>query len=150
MITERGRVIAVKADRVWVQTIRQSACQSCSARAACGQKVLAGMSAGRANQIAVNNLLDAAVGDEVTVAIGESALLRASLLVYALPLVLMVSGAILGQQISSESDALAVAGAGMGLGLGFLIARSVQKRLGASYAPELIRIDAAVDHPTTG
>ena len=145
MITERGRVIAVTGQQAWVQTIRESACQSCSARAACGQRVLARTSSGRANQVLVMNTLGAAVGDEVTVAIGESALLRASFLVYGLPLVFMVAGAILGQTASGGSDASAMAGAGAGMGLGFCTVRYVHKRLGLSCTPELVRIESAVD-----
>lgn len=100
MITETGKVVAVSGDRVWVQTIRISACESCSARSGCGQRALAGVSGGRANQVLVANHLNARVGDEVTVAIEESALLGASLLVYALPLALMVLGAVSGHQLS--------------------------------------------------
>jgi len=83
MISESGKVVGVDGDRVWVQTIRNSACQSCSARQGCGQRVLASATGGRANQIRVLNRLNAQVGDDVTLAIEETALLRASLLVYA-------------------------------------------------------------------
>lgn len=50
MITETGKVVAEKGERVWVQTIRASACQSCAARSGCGQRVLASATGGRANQ----------------------------------------------------------------------------------------------------
>lgn len=123
MITETGRVVAIRGDKAWVQTIRASACESCSARGGCGQRVLASASGGRANQVLVSNHLDASVGDEVTVAIEESALLWASLLVYALPLLLMVLGAVVGQQWLPAQDAGAIAGAVAGLVAGFGIAR---------------------------
>lgn len=141
MITERGRVIAVTGDQAWVQTLRLSACQSCSARAACGQRALASVSGGRANQVRVANTLGASVGDEVSLAIAESALLRASLLVYALPLLLMVVGAIGGHQWAPGSDAYAMAGAAAGLALGFWLARRTQSRLGRACLPQLLRIE---------
>lgn len=140
MIRETGRVVALKGDRVWVQTIRASACESCSARSGCGQRVLASASSGRANQILVNNHLNARVGDEVTVAIEESALLSASLLVYALPLVLMISGAVVGQQWLPDQDAGAIAGAIAGLAAGFGVARMVQTRSAGGYEPTLVDI----------
>ncbi len=143
MITERGRVIAVRDGQAWVQTIRQGACQSCSARAACGQRALASVSGGRANQVLVANTLDAQVGDEVSVAIAEQALLQASLLVYALPLLLMVVGAIAGHQLAPALDAYAMAGAAAGLGLGFWLAHRVQARLGGACTPQLLRIEHA-------
>lgn len=128
MITETGRVVAVKDGKAWVQTIRASACESCSARGGCGQRVLAGASSGRANQVLVSNHLNARVGDEVTVAIEESALLSASVLVYGLPLLLLVLGAVAGQHWLPGPDAGAIAGAVAGLVAGFAIARSGRLR----------------------
>jgi len=140
MIRERGRVVAVKGDKVWVQTIRASACESCSARSGCGQRVLASATSGRANQVLVSNHLNARVGDEVTVAIEESALLSASLLVYALPLVLMILGAVIGQQWLPGQDAGAIAGAIVALGAGFGLARAIQVRSARGYEPTLVDI----------
>jgi sigma-E factor negative regulatory protein RseC len=140
MITETGRVIAVKAGKAWVRTIRASACESCSARSGCGQRVLATASGGRANQVLVDNHLGAEVGDDVTVAIDESALLSASILVYALPLALLVLGAVLGQQWMPAGDAGAITGALAGLASGFLVARVLQSRPGRQYEPQLVRV----------
>lgn len=140
MITETGRVIALKGDKAWVRTIRASACESCSARSGCGQRVLASASSGRANQVLVSNHLNACVGDEVTVAIDESALLSASLLVYALPLLLMVLGAVAGQQWLPAQDAGAMAGAVAGLVTGFGLARVLQSRPDRNYEPRLVRV----------
>lgn len=140
MITESGKVVAVNGDKVWVQTIRTSACESCSARHGCGQRALASVSSGRANQVLVANSLGARVGDEVTVAIDESALLGASLLVYALPLVLMVAGAVLGHQLSAGSDGASMLGAVTGLALGFLAARRGQSRSAANWEPRLVAV----------
>lgn len=140
MITETGKVVAVKGDRVWVQTIRTSACSSCSARNGCGQRALASVSAGRANQVLVANTLGARVGDEVTVAIEESALLGASLLVYALPLLLMVAGAVSGHHFSAGHEGMAMLGAATGLVLGFLAARRGQSRSGGTWEPRLVKV----------
>jgi len=139
MITETGRVVAIRGGKAWVQTIRASACESCSARSGCGQRVLASASGGRANQILVNNHLQACVGDEVTVAIDESALLSASLLVYALPLLLMLLGAVLGQYWVPSQDAGAIAGAVAGLVAGFGSVGVIQSRTGRGYEPRLIK-----------
>ncbi|PXX90254.1 sigma E positive regulator RseC/MucC [Marinobacter vulgaris] len=140
MITETGRVVAVTGDRVWVQTIRTSACESCSARQGCGQRALAGVSGGRANQVLVANSLGARVGDEVTVAIDESALLGASLLVYALPLVLMVLGTVSGHQLSEGHDGAAMLGAAVGMAAGFMVARRIGSNPGRGYEPRLVKV----------
>lgn len=143
MITETGRVVAVDAGRAWVQSIRQSACQSCSARQGCGQRALAGISGGRANQVLVDNHLQARVGDTVTLSIAESALVNASLLVYALPLVLMVLGTVLAHEGSGGSEGFAMLGAASGLGLGFALARSAQRSAGRRIRPQMTRVEAA-------
>ncbi|MFN2361463.1 MAG: SoxR reducing system RseC family protein [Marinobacter sp.] len=147
MITETGKVVAVSGDRVWVQTIRTSACESCSARHGCGQRALAGVSGGRANQVLVTNSLGARVGDEVTVAIDESALLGASLLVYALPLVLMVIGAVSGHQLSGGHDAVAMFAAGVGLTAGFMVARRVGSNPARDYEPRLVKVRQVLSDP---
>lgn len=147
MITETGKVVAVSGDRVWVQTIRTSACESCSARNGCGQRALAGVSGGRANQVLVPNSLGARVGDEVTVAISESALLGASLLVYGLPLILMVLGAVFGHQFSGGDDAAAMLGAAAGLAAGFTIARRAARSVAGENGPRLVKVAQVASHP---
>lgn len=144
MITEVGRVIARNGDNVWVQTIRQSACNSCSARQGCGQRVLASVSGGKANQVLVHNQLGANVGDEVTLAIGESALLGASILAYAVPLLLFVVGTVVGHQLMPETDSGSIMGGVMGLILGFGASRLLQARHGSDYAPKMLKI-----HPSS-
>lgn len=147
MITETGKVVAVSGERIWVQTIRTSACESCSARNGCGQRALAGVSGGRANQVLVTNSLGAKVGDEVTVAIEESALLGASLLVYALPLLLMVLGTLSGHQLSGGHDAAAMFGAAVGMVVGFMIARRAGSKSGKNYEPRLVKVRQMLADP---
>lgn len=151
MITESGKIVAVTGEYAWVQTIRASACQSCSARNGCGQKVLASATGGRANQVRVFNSANARVGEEVTLGIDERALLGASLLVYALPLLLMVAASMVGQHLSSGSDFAAMLGAAIGLALGFVLSRQLQRRKAGSYEPRLLRVNripaGSVVHP---
>lgn len=145
MITETGRVIAVNGDSIWVQTIRQSACNSCKARHGCGQKVLAGATGGRANQVQVVNHLGARVGDEVTLAIAESALLGASLLAYAVPLLLFVLGAVAGHYVGSGTEGAAIVGSMIGLALGFGVSRLLHGRHGNEYMPQLLSVRASAE-----
>jgi sigma-E factor negative regulatory protein RseC len=58
--------------------------------------------------------------------------------VYALPLLLMVLGAVAGQQWLPGQDAGAIAGALAGLVAGFGIARIIQSRAGHGYEPTLV------------
>lgn len=141
MITETGKVVAVDGASAWVQTIRTSACQSCSARSGCGQRALASMTGGRANQVLVLNSVDAKVGDEVVLGIDEQSLLRASLWVYGVPLLLMVFSSILGHQWFGASDLSAVVGAVSGLAGGFWLVRRWQAGAGEACQPKMLRVN---------
>lgn len=141
MITETGKVVAVTGEHAWVQTIRTSACQSCAARNGCGQKVLATATGGRANQVRVFNSVNARVGEDVTLGIDESALLGASMLVYALPLLLLVGLSMAGHHMSGGNDLAAMTGAVAGLASGFIISRKLQRRNAGTYEPRLLRIN---------
>lgn len=151
MIAETGNVVAVDDGHAWIQTIRTKACQSCAARNGCGQKLLASATGGRANQVRVVNSVNARVGEEVTLGIDENALLGASLLVYALPLLLLVVGSVLGHYVSDGSDVPAMLGAVTGLASGFMASRIVQSRNTGHYEPRLLRVNripvGAVSHP---
>ena len=143
MITETGKVIALKGDQAWVQTIRASACQCCAARHGCGQKALATVTGGRANQVLVANTVDARVGDEVVIGIPEQALLGASLLVYALPLLTLVLGSVVGHQLAPSGDLPAMIGGAGGLASGLGLAALWQRRLGSACEPRLVRVQRA-------
>lgn len=140
MIHETGTVISVNGNEAWVQTIRESACQSCSARHGCGQKALATLSGGQARQIRVINSLDARPGDQVTVAIEESALLRASLLVYAMPLVLMVLVTAMAGALLPGRDGMAMLFAIVGLASGLVVARWYSRREAGRWQPVMGRL----------
>lgn len=73
------------------------------------------------------NPIQARIGERVIVGVEEGSLLRATLLVYLLPLALFVAGAIAGRW-AAEGDAPAVAGALVGLALGWLAARRMSRQ----------------------
>jgi len=141
MIEESGTVVAVHGDSVWVQTIRQSACQSCSARAGCGQRVLARMSGGRASQVLVANGLGARVGDQVVIGIAEQALMKASLLVYFMPLVFLVLAAVAADQWLGAGEGGSILAGLAGLAAGFGLVALFQRRHSkdATLQPRLLR-----------
>ena len=51
MLIETGRVVALEGNTVWVETLRQSACGSCSARAGCGHGVLNAVAPGASRAV---------------------------------------------------------------------------------------------------
>lgn len=127
MIEEQGLVIAVEADAVIVQTQRASTCGSCASKQSCGTSVLAkGMGKGVTHLRIVTDQ-DVKVGDTVTLAIKESALLKGSLFIYLFPLTAMILGALLGDYCSNllsiNNELLSVLFGVAGLVGSFLLAR---------------------------
>jgi sigma-E factor negative regulatory protein RseC len=126
VITETGRVVAVEADSLWVETIRRSTCNSCSAQKACGHGLMNKMDSGRQHH--VRALLDGQsaddfnLDDEVEISITEQVLVVGALVVYMLPLLLMLAGAIITAQFLT-GDVAAFAGSVVGLSVGLAIVR---------------------------
>jgi len=97
MVEEKAMVVAIEGTNALLQTQRRSACQSCSVKQGCGTSVLAKVVGRRSSQILVVNTLEASVGDQVMIGINDNALVKGSLLIYALPLILLLVGAVLGE-----------------------------------------------------
>jgi sigma-E factor negative regulatory protein RseC len=126
VITETGRVVAVEADSLWIETIRRSTCNSCSAQKACGHGLMNKLDSGRQHH--VRALLDGQAADdfnlddEVEISIPEQVLVVGPLVVYMLPLLLMLAGAIITAQFLA-GDVAAFAGSVVGLSVGLGLVR---------------------------
>ncbi len=124
MIEETGRVVAVEPDAVWVETLRRSACESCTARNGCGHKLLDSERAGsRARLRVLNPDMVLCTGDQIVLGIPEGALVRGALMIYLMPLLLLFAGALLGSQLSLNQTDLSAPLGVAGLAVGFLINR---------------------------
>lgn len=134
MVEECGRVVAVEPAGVWVSTLSRTGCGRCDEPGGCGRQsifrlfgqrrhhVLARLVAGETDAAAMT----LAPGDPVSVGIPEGLLLRASLVLYLLPLLALLAGALAGQALGGE---LASIGLGLaGVAGGFLLARSLCRR----------------------
>lgn len=90
MIEETAIVVDIKDGKLLLETQRQSACQSCSVKSACGTSTLAKVVGNRSSQFIVDKTFEVQVGDQVIVAIEENALVQGSLLIYLLPIIIML------------------------------------------------------------
>ncbi len=141
MIEEKGRVLSVDDGAVWVETVRRSTCGTCSARAGCGQHLLERLGA-KSRQGFIRALTRDlhCVGDEVVVAIPESAVVRGSLWVYAVPLAGLFAGALLAQQTGvGEPGLIAAAFTGLAAGFGLVRWHSFSTHSDPSLQPRVIR-----------
>lgn len=117
MLLQPGRIDSINGHRVSVSVARTSPCERCASGRGCG---LGLGDPGRRTPATLELELPAglpvAVGDPVTVAIGEPAVLRAALIVYGMPAAGLVAGAAVAAAFGlGEMAAVAVSLAGFGL-----------------------------------
>jgi sigma-E factor negative regulatory protein RseC len=129
MIEEQGRVVALEAGAVWVETRRKSTCSGCSARSGCGQGLMdqLGVRERRGLIRAVCDL-QLQVGDSVVVGIREDVLLRGAVLVYLFPLLALFAGALLALQFGFSEPYVILAGLGAFFGA-WLVVRARSRRV---------------------
>lgn len=142
MIEEQGRITGIQGTDAWVQTLRQGACENCKIRTGCGQRVLAELSSSKASQVRVNNVLQAKPGDQVLLGMGEAALLRASLLVYLVPMLGLLGGAVMADRLLGLGDAGTAMVALSAMLAAFFPARFYQRRMGVAgeFQPLLLQV----------
>ncbi len=97
MLKETAQVVRIDGDQVWVETQRQSTCGSCAAAKGCGTATLAKVLGQRRTLVRVLSRQPLRIGDRVVIGIREQALVRGSLAVYAVPILLMLAGGIIGE-----------------------------------------------------
>ena len=127
MIEEQAQVIEIKGDQLVLQAQTQSACGSCAASKGCGTSVLAKVVGRKFTHFQAENNIDAQVGDTVIVGIAEDALLKGSVMMYIVPILAMLTFALLGDYLfavsSPDRDAKIAVSAIVGLVAGSLLSR---------------------------
>jgi sigma-E factor negative regulatory protein RseC len=93
MATEQGIVIKSDPSGTWVKTVKSSACEGCTARGSCHS-----MSAGGEMEVKAINEAGAKVGDRIVLSFGSASLLKATFLLYVFPILLLIAGALIGQE----------------------------------------------------
>lgn len=144
MIEERGKVVAIEpGGRIRVAVNRQSSCGSCSARAACGQGLLQTLRPGRSHEVSAVSRLPVRVGDTVVLGVVESLLVRGAVLVYLLPLLALLTGALLAEWLGlPETGSIAFGAAGFGLAVLWLYFFNRKLAGSEELLPEVLRIEA--------
>lgn len=141
MLNESARVVTVDEDGLWVETRRKSGCQGCGAQGSCGHSLLDRLHPGRASLLRIHlRGTDAPLaGDDVTLAVPDSLVLKLSLVFYLLPLASLLGGALLAARFGG--DAAALLGALAGLGGGILAAGRIARRLEErpDYQPRILK-----------
>ena len=99
MIEEKAIIVAVDNDFAWVETQRRSTCSACQVNKGCGTSLLSNVLGQKRTRLRLKNPDGYQAGDQVVLGLEEGALVKGSLLLYALPLVFMFVSAMLGYSI---------------------------------------------------
>lgn len=146
MVTEKAQVVAVEGDTALLQAQRQSTCGSCAVKSGCGTSVLASVVGQKVTQLKVRNTLGARPGDEVLLGMADHALVTGSLLVYMIPLVMLLLGALAGEglvhYLGMDAEFTPMAGGIAGFALAVWVVRILLRKTsaGAQMQPVMLRI----------
>ena len=101
MIEELAVVVKIENHQVWVEAGQNSACGGCQQKASCTTNALGNVL--KKKTVPVDSCIQLKPGDQVMVAIDESLLLRASLLLYLVPLIALFTGAGIADWLSANN-----------------------------------------------
>ena len=97
IVEEPGVVVSLDGSSASVAPVTQSGCQSCASSGSCGTSLLAPLFTNKQRLLVADNTIKARPGDEIIIGLNRTALVSASLLVYLLPLLALVLGAVAGE-----------------------------------------------------
>ena len=142
MATEEGIIIQVNQDTAILKTRQMTACESCSEKETChstggGKKIM---------EVEAVNTVNAQVGDIVMVTFETGRLFMLSFLLYVFPIILMIIGALIGENMAHDFNANPSAVSAL-VGFAFFFAAMTVVKLMDSkarktgkYRPEIIKI----------
>lgn len=143
MIETRAIVIRLEGKEALVESTQGGGCGNCDSKNGCGSGKLSQLFCSAPRRFRVRNDANAQVGTLVQVTLEEGVLLHSALLMYILPLVLLLCGALAGSQWASDAastDAYSAIGGLMGLSLGFVLVKviSLRRRLSSVAQPVIL------------
>jgi len=121
MLEQSAEVMQMAADGVWVRAVEPSGCGVCAGQG-CSSRRIAELFQRTPRLFQVDCDLALAPGDRVVVGIASGSVLKSALRAYGVPLLLMLTGALLAQGLVG-GDAAALAGLLLGGLAGWLLTR---------------------------
>lgn len=140
-----ARVVSLAGDVAWLEPEQTTACGGCASAKVCGAEP--GSRRLVARRFALVNHEGLRVGERVVVGVSSRTLLRASMIAYGLPLVLMlVSGVTAQKLIGGDGAAAAATLAGLIAGLALVRLWSKRSSARGELTPHFIRRAPAPEH----
>jgi sigma-E factor negative regulatory protein RseC len=141
MATEKGIVIKTDSTTAWVKTAKTHACEACAARSSCNI-----MGGGKEMEVQAINQAGAKVGEKVVIYFETSPLLKATFMLYVLPVLFLMAGAYIGSKMASffhfNASVFSVVTGFLFFGLIIIFVKSKGNKLAKKdeYRPKVIKI----------
>ena len=143
MLETRATVVQIDGQYALVQAEQGNGCEQCNGKG-CGTGKLSRLFCSKPRHFQVDNTINADIDDEVIISVADGAILHVIGLVYMLPLLLLVIGAMLGNYLAvqvGQRDAYSAAGAFSGLVVGFVMVKWASfRRAGNRFQPYIVRM----------
>ena len=130
VLETRAIIVQTEGQFAQVQVSQADGCEQCNGKG-CGTGKLSQLFCSKPRQFQVDNPINASIGDQVIISVAEGAVLRGIGLVYLLPLILLLMGAVIGNSLAEQAeqrDSYSAVGALLGLVAGFVIAKWISSR----------------------
>lgn len=141
MAIEQGIVTKIDSTTAWVKTTKTDACEACSARGSCNV-----MGGGKEMEVEAINNAGAEVGQKVVLSFETSPLLKATFMLYVLPILFLLAGAVIGDKIAPffnfdvQTFSLIIGLLFFGLAIIFVKSKGNKLAKKDEYRPKIIRI----------
>ncbi len=128
MIEQKVKVVKLFSDMAICESLSRTGCAKCEAGEGCGGGVFSKLFGSKTYQIEVLNKLQLQPGEKVTIGISESAITFGSLLLYFVPLLGLILGALIAELGQQKPDELwTILMSIVGFFLGILLVKSNMK-----------------------
>ncbi len=127
MIKQPAKVIAETSTSYLLETLPKAACPRCEAGNGCGGGILAQAFANKTHRLSINKNKPLKLQQSVQLGISSSILIRASIILYFLPLLMMVIAAIVVGNFMNDHDLYTVLAATGGFLVGAIFAKGLSE-----------------------
>ncbi|MGF1763115.1 SoxR reducing system RseC family protein [Aliivibrio kagoshimensis] len=141
MMSALATVIDIENDRVTVGCKQQTSCGNCASKQSCGTGIVSGVIPGKEHQWTFTTQQSLTIGQLVEIGLPEKNLLQSAIIVYIIPLLFLLLGALFAQTILEPilrlGEPFVIAVAIVFTGVGFKLAKCIATRNEAGTEGEL-------------
>ena len=132
MVKETTTIVAIEPGYLWVEGVQRSTCGSCTARAGCGHRLLAGIKAQTSRVrvlLSVGDKADYKIGEELQISIPDDVVVKSSLFIYLSPLLGLLLAAGIADYLFGQ-ELITISAGIIGFAVGGVLVRVISDHLG--------------------